>query len=676
MRELFHKIYEKIAIFYVIFLCLVSGLIIIYLMPKGLVFKYEFQKNKTWAYESLYAPFEFTIKKSSEQIQQERQEIEKNAPIYYHRDSIVFKKVLEKFNQKKNGHFPKDIPSETATKIAEKGIDFLHWIYKKGVIPTEKELPFELLFIENQKVSYLDIRDLVAIDAIYSQVDIYFSEPIFSPFKNNYYKIFSEILIPNIVINKNFTEKAVKQNLEDIVYSTGFIKKDELIITKGEVVSEEKLAILYSLKQEYENEKTLTWKELLSVFILIEFILVIIVLYINKFYKEITNNEAIISLIFTNILGIIALICIVSKYNPYYIYAVPVCLLPLLFRAFFDIRLGLFIQMMTILLIGLIIPNSFQFIFITSFVSCVLMLNHRELHYRVVSYLMAGSAFFAYIISYILYGLFSEVNSQLISVELVLLFALNCFSLLLVQPLIYAFEKIFGLISNLLLLELSDTNAPLLQKLSEKAVGTFHHSLQVANLSEAAAKEIGANAMLVRVGALYHDIGKINNPQYFTENQKTSVSPHDELSPIESAQIIIKHVIDGIEIARENNLPEQIIDFIRTHHGSSLVYYFYKKQLDSQQPLNESDFHYPGPLPFSKETAILMIADSVEAASKSLKNPTTDSIEKLVENIIKKQFEEKQFLNADITLKEIEKIKKVLIIKLIHIFRLRIEYPE
>jgi putative nucleotidyltransferase with HDIG domain len=244
------------------------------------------------------------------------------------------------------------------------------------------------------------------------------------------------------------------------------------------------------------------------------------------------------------------------------------------------------------------------------------------------------------------------------------------------HPLIYFYEKIFGLVSDVSLLELSDTNSKLLKELSNKAPGTFHHSLNVANLAEASANEIGANSMLVRVGALYHDIGKMLNPTMFTENQANSVNSHNELDPKESAKIIIDHVIKGIEIARKNNLPDRVIDFIRTHHGTSLVYYFYKKEREQQGTANKEDFIYPGPIPFSKETAILMMADSVEAASKSLKEPSSSIIDEFVEKIINNQMAQGQFLNANITFKEIEMIKKVLKKKLNNIYHLRVEYPE
>jgi putative nucleotidyltransferase with HDIG domain len=223
---------------------------------------------------------------------------------------------------------------------------------------------------------------------------------------------------------------------------------------------------------------------------------------------------------------------------------------------------------------------------------------------------------------------------------------------------------------------LSDTNTKLLKELSNKAPGTFHHSLNVANLAEASANEIGANAMLVRVGALYHDIGKMKNPTFFTENQSTGINPHDELSAKESANVIVNHVLDGIEIAKKNNLPDRVIDFIRTHHGTSTIYYFYMKEKSVIEDADEKDFSYLGPKPFSKETAILMMCDSVEAASKSLKLPTSTKINAFVENIIDKQVENGQFLNADITFRDIESIKKVLKLKLANIYHLRIEYPE
>jgi putative nucleotidyltransferase with HDIG domain len=245
-----------------------------------------------------------------------------------------------------------------------------------------------------------------------------------------------------------------------------------------------------------------------------------------------------------------------------------------------------------------------------------------------------------------------------------------------VLPLIYLYEKIFFLVSDVSLLELSDTNSPLLKELSDKAPGTFHHSLQVANLSEACANEINANSLLTRVGALYHDIGKIQKPNFFSENQMGSISPHDELSPEESVKIIISHVTNGITLGKKNKLPDRIVDFIRTHHGTSKVYFFYKKQIELNPNSDFKKFTYPGPKPFSKETSIVMMADAIEAASKSLKEPSFEILNEFVHKIINQQMDEGQFINSNITFSEIEMVKKVLIKKLVNIYQLRIEYPS
>jgi hypothetical protein len=306
----------------------------------------------------------------------------------------------------------------------------------------------------------------------------------------------------------------------------------------------------------------------------------------------------------------------------------------------------------------------------------VTILTVSELYKRASLFISVGQITFVYILVYFAFTVIQEGSIQDLDMEMFLSFILGGLATLFVQPIIYIYEKLFGLVSDMSLLELSDTNSKLLKELSEKAPGTFHHSLNVANLAEASANEIGANAMLVRVGALYHDIGKMESPTYFSENQSSSVNSHDELSPKESSEIIIGHVIKGIEVARKNNLPDRVIDFIRTHHGTTTVYFFYMKEKEIDENASSADFRYPGPIPFSRETAILMMCDSVEAASKSLKEPTSGKIDVFIEKIINKQMDEGQFLNADITLKEIQLIKKVLKQKLKNIFHLRVEYPE
>ncbi|MBT8272220.1 MAG: HDIG domain-containing protein, partial [Bacteroidia bacterium] len=410
--------------------------------------------------------------------------------------------------------------------------------------------------------------------------------------------------------------------------------------------------------------------------LLVALALLMLLLFLRKYRLEVYNNNTKVTFIFFNILLMVFVTTLVVNYNSEYLYLVPIAILPLTLKAFFDARLGLFTHVITVLLLGFIVTNSYEYMFLQIIAGIVTILTVSELYKRANLFISVGQITLIYIVAYFAFFVIHEGSVDNINWETFLLFILCGLATLFVLPLIYVYEKLFGLVSDVSLLELSDTNSKLLKQLSNEAPGTFHHSLNVANLAEASANEIGANAMLSRVGALYHDIGKMKNPTYFTENQSTGINPHDELSPKESADIIIDHVINGIELAKKHNLPDRIIDFIRTHHGTNLVYYFYIKELDKDKNIDRDDFMYPGPRPFSKETAILMMCDSVEAASKSLKEPTSSKIDAFVENIINKQIEDEQFLNANITFKEIQSIKKVLKHKLANIYHLRIEYPE
>ena len=399
-------------------------------------------------------------------------------------------------------------------------------------------------------------------------------------------------------------------------------------------------------------------------------------LFLKNYRLEIYNNNTKVTFILFNIIVMIFLTTLIVKYDAKLVYITPLCILPLVLKTFFDARLGLFVHVLTILLLGFIVPNSFEFLFLQTIAGMVTILTVSELYKRANLFISVGQITFIYVLGYFAFFIIQEGNIELIQWDYFGYFVLCGLLTLFSFPLIYIYEKMFGLVSDVSLLELSDTNSKLLKELSNKAPGTFHHSLNVANLAEAAANEIGANAMLTRVGALYHDIGKMVNPTYFTENQMSSINSHDELDPKESAKIIIDHVIIGIEIAKKNKLPDRIIDFIRTHHGTRLVHYFYSKENEKLGTVSKEDFSYPGPTPFSKETAILMMADSVEAASKSLKEPTSSMLDEFVEKIIDGQLNQGQFLNANITLKEIQRIKKVLKKKLNNMYHLRIEYPE
>ena len=663
---------------------LVTTLFIVYLFPKTGKFRYSFEKGKPWQSENLYAPFNFAIKKSLEEIENEQIDIRKTSPVFFEVDPTKKGVILNDYLTVFNRTFADSIYISTEnTSLYKSGKSLIDRLYDNGVLDTEysfnKDRPVNLVF-DNQIQKELVFNDLFQIASLRPTIEIHFGSDISVNDKNRMISLFFDIIKPNVSLNNILTDKTLEEELLKVSLTRGSIEKDQLIISKGQVVEEEQFAVLDSLKSEYEsqvwNTANYNWV-LVAYTLLVALTLLMLLLFLRKYRLEVFLNNTKVTFIFFNIVLMIFLTTLVINYNSQYIYIVPLCILPLVLKAFFDARLGLFAHVLTVLLLGFIVPNSYEYMFLQIIAGIVTILTVSELYKRANLFISVGQITFIYIIAYFAFFVIHEGQVANLKWETFGLFILCGLATLFVQPLIYIYEKIFGLVSDVSLLELSDTNTKLLKELSNRAPGTFHHSLNVANLAEASANEIGANAMLVRVGALYHDIGKMNNPTFYTENQSNGINPHEEFSNKESADVIIGHVIQGIEIAKKYNLPDRVIDFIRTHHGTSSVYYFYMKEKSiNDDEVNIEDFSYPGPKPFSKETAILMMCDSVEAASKSLKEPTSAKISDFVENIVTKQMESGQFLNANITFKEIQSIKKVLKHKLANIYHLRIEYPE
>ncbi len=676
------NLYNKQSLIYKYILYVVAIGFIVFFFPKGGKFKYEFQKGKPWQYENLYAPFDFSIKKTDEELAKEKKEISEKTLQYYRYDTEVVERVQEDFDTRFNalGNI-RELRNSQRNQLKVTAKTILDSIYNYGILDnTANKINGNYVFlIKNNEAQRVAVSDFYRITDVNQLIRDVLSSKGLLMFINDLEELFFELIGPNVRFDDNLYRKSVEDALSKISYTRGTIDEGKLIIAKGEVVEGENLQVLESLKAEYESE---LWTAnnyyyiLIGYTVLVALVLMMLFLFLKKYRKEIFDNNTKVTFIFFNILLLVFITTIVVKYNDTYVFVVPLCILPLILKTFFDARLGLFVHVLTVLILGFVVPNSFEYIFLQIIAGIVTILTVSELYKRANLFVSVGQITLIYIVGYLAFHVIHEGDLRNIGWITLSLFLLNGMITLFVQPLIYIYEKVFGLVSDVSLLELSDTNSKLLKELSNKAPGTFNHSLQVANLAEAAANQIGANAMLVRVGALYHDIGKMNNPTYFTENQITNVNPHDEISPKESAKIIIDHVIKGIELARKNNLPDRIIDFIRAHHGTTLVFYFYKKQKELEEEVDEVDFRYPGPLPFSKETAILMMADAVEAASKSLKNPTFLIIDEFVEKIISGQMKANQFLNADITFKEIESIKKIFKQKLTNIYHLRVEYPE
>ncbi|MBT0608722.1 HD family phosphohydrolase [Aequorivita echinoideorum] len=681
MKNLFSLFAKNQSIIYKVFLFVSATLLVIYLLPKGGQFKYNFQKGKPWQYENLYAPFSFTIKKSTEAIRQEEEAIRDNAIPYFEVSDENITPISENFEILLGQNYVDSLYETSLKTTLRIGNSIIADIYENGV--TDEIHAYDgnkLVYLkkgnEIEERNYSQIFKTDDLDKkVRAAVEANRSEDI----QVLLYNLLKDVLRPNVKLNSNLTESAINSEINAINPNRGIIEKGGRIIAKGEVVEGDKFQILNSLKAEYQSQ---IWSKsnylwlLVGYSLLVSLVFLMLFLFLKNYRPYIYNNNTKVTFIVFNILLMVFLTTLVLKIHASYVYVVPICILPLILKAFFDPRVGLFVHVLTILLLGFIVPNSFEYMFLQFIAGIVTILTISELYKRANLFISVGQITLIYIIGYFAFFVIQEGNIQTMEWQNFQYFIFCGLATLFAHPLIYFYEKIFGLVSDVSLLELSDTNSKLLKELSNKAPGTFHHSLNVANLAEASANEIGANSMLVRVGALYHDIGKMLNPTMFTENQANSVNSHNELDPKESAKIIIDHVIKGIEIARKNNLPDRVIDFIRTHHGTSLVYYFYKKEREIEGKANKEDFLYPGPIPFSKETAILMMADSVEAASKSLKEPSSSIIDNFVEKIINNQLEQGQFLNANITLKEIETIKKVLKKKLNNIYHLRVEYPE
>ena len=676
------NLYKQQSLIFKYILYVVAVAFIVFFLPKGGKFKYEFQKGKPWQFENLYAPFDFSIQKTDAEIAKEKQIIENNQLPYYSYDEGIVEKVRESFDDKFESQWGNtELTRNQKSRLKYFAQIILDSVYAKGILQNNgKQVQRNFIYlVKGNEASKVRVSDFLKVSEINNLVSAILDDNNFSAFEKEIQALFFDIIEPNVSFDNNLTQKARAEALSKLSYTRGTVDQGRLIIAKGEVVEAENLKILESLKSEYESE---LWTAnnyyfiLIGYTVLVALVLIMLFLFLKKYRRTVYENNVKVTFIFFNILLMVFVTTMVIKYNDQLVFVVPLCILPLILKTFFDARLGLFVHVLTILILGFVVPNSFEYIFLQIITGIVTILTVSELYKRANLFVSVGQITLIYIIGYLAFHTIHEGDLSDIEWYTLGLFLLNGMITLFVQPLIYIYEKVFGLVSDVSLLELSDTNSKLLKELSNKAPGTFHHSLQVANLAEAAANEIGANAMLVRVGALYHDIGKMNDPTYFTENQVTNVNPHDELSPKDSARIIVDHVIKGIEIARKNNIPDRVIDFIRSHHGTTLVFYFYKKQKEIDENVNEEDFRYPGPLPFSRETAILMMADSVEAASKSLKNPTFLIIDEFVDKIISGQMKANQFLNADITFKEIETIKKIFKQKLINIYHLRVEYPE
>lgn len=678
MSDTLDSLYRQQSLIYKYILYFLTVACIVFFFPRGGQFKYEFQKGKPWQYDNLYAPFDFSIQKSEEEISAERTAIEEAHLDYYQYNSNVTADALETYDAVFDNVFSSGPESQG---LRTRGKAILKDYLDSGILSrVDGDLTGDMVYlVRDNEARRVTAEQLLQLNEINEALRDDLDRLRLTSYYPQFQQLFFSVIRPNVTRDSLLSQRALQDELAKISLTRGTIDEGKLIIARGEVVETENLSALNSLKAEFEST---VWTDrnylyiVIGYTVLVALVILMLFLFLKHNRPEIFRNNVKVAFIVFNVLLMVVLTTMVVNFNDAYVFIVPLCILPLILKTFFDSRLALFVHMLTVVILGFVVPNSFEFIFLQIVAGIVAVLSVAQLYKRANLFISVGQITFIYMLGYLAFNLIREGSFDNVQWFTLGFFLLNGMITLFTQPLIYIYENMFGLTSDISLLELSDTNSQILKELANKAPGTFHHSLQVANLAEAAANQIGADAMLVRVGALYHDIGKMRNPTFFSENQTTNVNPHNEIGPLESARIIIKHVIDGIEIAQKNNLPDRIIDFIRVHHGTTYVYYFFKKMQESKEDFDASEFQYPGPTPFSRETAIVMMADAVEAASKSLKNPTYTMIDEFVERIVGGQMDARQFRNADITFREIEMVKKVLKSKLTNIYHLRVEYPE
>ena len=686
MNEFLNKLRDSQDLFFKGFVILFALGIIVFLMPKEGKFKYEFQKGKPWLHENLYAPYDFAIIKSDAELIKEEQAIRNNSSLYFVLDKTVEEKALYNLNTSLLAQLDtlKVREHKKYIEIVSLATKLLNNVYSQGIIQP----------IENRELKNDDLITLISVnETIEGEKGSFMTVKLASEYLRNesqklkqgsrgiLQNLILDNLHHNVLYDETTSEKVLNDRLSKLSKTKGKVEKEQLIVGKGQVVNDELWLQLQSLKIEYEikkgSEKNFYFITAGQVLI-VGMVFLVMVLFLSLFRQKIinVNNRVmfiVVSFTLTVLMGMIPL-----YFEQVPIYALPFCILPILIKSFYDELLASYIYFLAIILIGFYAPNGFEFVFLQVITGLIALFSLVSLRKRSQLLTTVFIIFLSYSVSNLAILIVQEGNWQNIKIENFYWFGASAILTLLVYPLIYIYEKIFGFLSDVTLMEIADTNSPLLRELAAKAPGTFQHSMQVANLAERAILKVGGSPLLVRTGALYHDIGKMLAPHYFIENQVGGVNPHNDLEPNESAKIIINHVLKGIEIAKKNNLPEVIIDFIRSHHGTSTVKYFlYQyKTLHPEKETDTGNFTYPGPIPFSKETAVLMMADACEAASRSLNEYNEESLSSLVTNIIDGQAKEGQFANADITYKDISVIKRIFINMLQNIYHVRIAYPK
>lgn len=686
MKKIFTYLKSYYHFFYIALVFFISILILYLTIPGESRFRYEFQKNAPWRHETLIAPFNFAILKTDELIGQERDSIQRQFIPYYKKDTLTgiqqsrnFESRLKQVSERIAVLSPKIIASLT---------EYLTQLYDSGIIdqsPDKHPLlknKDEIYVVTGKTAEKTPVRSIYSLKSAFQAVN-----DTLSRFPGNQMRMLnqqvnlSDYIQANLSYDANFNAQELAQLMNSVSLTQGMVQAGERIIFSGDLVTPEKYQILESLKKSYETKQGQDIDRYLLIIgklVLIIACLLLLILYLAFFRPEIFRQKQHL----TFILFILILMVIISRFiivnDQPNIYVIPVAILPILFRIFFDSRTAIYGLMVTCLLIGYFAPNNYEFIFLHLIAGLISVFTLYKLHRRSHLVFTALWVLIAYSVLFLALSMVQEGNMDMIRWQNLKWFGANAVLILLVYPLVYIFEKLFGFVSDVTLIELSNTNQPLLRKLAEDAPGTFQHSLQIANLAEAVIHRIGGNPFLAYAGALYHDIGKMNQPVYFIENQAAGMNPHDKLNYRESAKVIIDHVTEGVRLARKHKLPDVLIHFITTHHGTTKAKYFYTlyRNEHPDEPIDPKEFSYPGPRPHNKETSVVMLIDGIEAATRSLKDKTPEAIRELIDRMVREKLDDGQLDDADLSMGEIRILKETLLEKLLNIYHVRIEYPK
>ena len=671
--------YKNLIYKSLIFIATVS--VIVYFLPNEGKFNYQFDINKPWKYGLLQASFDFPIYKNDIQVQKEQDSILADYQPYFQIDKEAEKNVLSKLREDYNKTLRHSLPGTDYVRYIERTLKAL---YEDGIIAGNDLKRMEEDSIIAIRLVDKNVATSRFIDQLYTVKEAY--EYLLNADTTHYKKKIlqqcnlNDYITPNLVYDEEKSEAAQKDLLSNISWANGFVLNGQKIIDRGEIVDEQTYNILESLRKEWEKrsdsvqEKRLT---LAGQILYVGIFLFCFMAYLELFRADYYERKGTLTLLFALIVSFPVLSSIMVEQNLSSIYVVPFAMIPIIVRVFLDSRTAFMAHVTIILLCSITLRFPHEFILLQVVAGMVAIYSLRELSQRSQLLRTALVVFISYALLYFAFELIHEDDLTKLNTRMYIYFMINGILLLFAYPLLFLLEKIFGFTSDVTLVELSNINNSLLREMSEVAPGTFQHSLQMANLAAAAANKIGGKSQLVRTGALYHDIGKMVNPAFFTENQ-SGVNPHKSLSYEQSAQVIISHITDGLKLAEKHNLPKVIKDFISTHHGRGLTKYFYisYKNEHPDEEVDQEKFRYPGPNPFTKEQAVLMMADSVEAASRSLPEYTEESISTLVDKIIDTQVSEGYFKECPITFKDIATVKALFKEKLKTMYHTRISYPE